>query len=114
MVENNAAQDHLVQILAADTTVPVRGFTTGRAKAHPVFGLESIAAELENGKWIFPCDEAGRCHPEVEALINEMLFYTPSGHTGDRLMGLYFAREVARELEGWAAMEAQNFSVSAR
>lgn len=95
-VENNAAQDFLLQFLKAGTAVPVRPFTTGRNKVHPEFGVESLAAEMAAGKWIIP-NRDGRMHPEVDALVNECLYYDPRAHTGDRLMSLWFAREAARQ-----------------
>ncbi len=38
-----------------------------------------------------------RLHPEVDAWVNEMLYYDPRSHTGDRLMASWFAREAARQ-----------------
>lgn len=96
IVENVAAQDFLVQFAQAGTAVPIRPFTTGRNKAHPEFGVESLATEMAGGKWIIPNDESGWVDPEVREWINEMLYYDPGAHTGDRLMGAYFAREGAR------------------
>lgn len=95
MVENNAAQDFILQFARAQSAVPVRSFTTGRNKAHPEFGVEGIGAEMANGKWIIPNDD-GDLHPEVDKWVNEMLYYDPSAHTGDRLMASWFAREGAR------------------
>lgn len=96
LVENNAAQDFLLQFLRAGTNVPVRPFTTGRNKVHPEFGVESLAAEMAAGKWIIP-NRDGKMHSEVEALVNEMLYYDPKSHTGDRLMSLWMSREAARQ-----------------
>lgn len=93
VVENNAAQDFIAQCAAA-RGVPVRPFTTGSNKAHPEFGVESLATEFANCKWIFPC--RGGMHPELDALITELLYYSASAHTGDRHMALWFAREGAR------------------
>jgi hypothetical protein len=95
VVENNAAQDFIVQFARATSAVPVRAFTTGRNKAHPEFGVESLAAEMASGKWIIP-NTNGRAHPEVETWIQELLFYDPAAHTGDRVMASWFAREGAR------------------
>lgn len=95
IVENNAAQDFILQFTRAAAAIPLRAFTTGRNKAHPEFGIESIGAELANGKWVIP-NRNGRCHPEIDAWINEMLFYDPRAHTGDRLMASWFAREGVR------------------
>lgn len=99
IVENNQAQDFLLQFAAEGISrATLRPFTTGRNKAHPEFGLEGVAVELNNGKWIIP-NRDGRFDPEVEAWIAEMLYYDPRKHTGDRLMASWFAREGCRVLE---------------
>lgn len=97
VVENNAAQDFIVQFTRQmpGPAVPMIPYTTGRSKAHPEFGVESIATEMANGKWKIP-NIGGRTHPEVRAWIDDMLFYSPDAHTGDRLMGCFLAREGVR------------------
>jgi len=95
IVENNAAQDFIRQFAIAGSAVPIIPFTTGRNKAHPEFGIESIATEMAQGKWRIP-NHNGRMHPEVSTWVDEMLFYSPAAHTGDRLMASWFAREGAR------------------
>ena len=65
-------------------------------KNHPQDGVEGIAAEMANSRWIIPCDTEGKPSPEIEAWIQEMLYYDPRGHTGDRLMASWFAREGSR------------------
>jgi hypothetical protein len=85
IVENNAAQDFVLQFARSAGALPMRPFTTGRNKAHPEFGVESLSAEMAMGKWTIP-NVDGQLHPEVEAWINEMLYYDPRAHTGDRLM----------------------------
>lgn len=96
IVENNAAQDFIRQFALARSSLPIQPFTTGRNKAHPEFGIESLAAELAAGKWVIP-NKSGICHPEIQAWIDEMLYYDPQAHTGDRLMASWFAREGARK-----------------
>lgn len=95
IVENNAAQDFIIQFARRDFAVPIRAFTTGRNKAHPEFGIESIAAEMAGRKWIIPNTD-GSLHPQLYEWVNEMLFYDPRAHTGDRLMASWFAREGVR------------------
>ena len=95
-VENNSSQEFILQFVRASSAIPVRPFTTGKNKAHPEFGIEGVAAEMAAGKWIIP-NRDGKMHSEVEALVNEMLYYDPKGHTGDRLMSCWFAREAARK-----------------
>lgn len=95
VVENNAAQDFIIQFAADRYAIPIVPFTTGRNKAHPEFGVESLAAEMAAGKWIIP-SKPGQDLREVDAWVQEMLYYQPGAHTGDRLMASWFAREGAR------------------
>lgn len=96
-VEDNAAQDFILQFTKGVSAVPVEPFTTGRNKAHPEFGVESLATEMANVKWIIPSRQGVPAHSELTAWINEMLYYDPNSHTGDRLMSAWFAREAARK-----------------
>lgn len=95
LVENNQGQDFIVQ-WAGNDGLPVLGFTTTAGKKFDEhFGIESLAVEMRNGGWVIP--SRGGVDPEVEAWIQEMLFYSPEAHTGDRLMASWFARECARQ-----------------
>lgn len=96
IVENNAAQHYIVQ-WARDShlAIPVHPFTTGRNKAHPEFGVESLGAEMAGGKWRIP-NVGGRVDDEIGEWITELLFYDPREHVGDRVMASWFAREGAR------------------
>jgi hypothetical protein len=97
IVENNAAQQYIVDMVNAATAIPVRPFTTGAQKAHPEFGVESLAAEFAGGKWIIPCGPDGKTRSrEIDAWLGELIGYDPQAHTGDRLMASWFAREGAR------------------
>lgn len=97
-VENNAAQDFLLQfaVEGADP-LPVVGWTTGANKHDEQFGVESLAVDFRNGLWMLPSGEDGSVEEdEVLALQNDLLFYSPHAHTPDRLMALWFARQAAR------------------
>ncbi len=101
VVENNGAQDYIRQF-AAETVGRIIPYRTGLQKADPRFGIEAIATELFNGKIALPCKSCSaepplqmQAHPEIEGLVAEMLDYSPSAHTGDRLMSLWLAREGA-------------------
>lgn len=86
-VENNAAQDFLLQwARECDRSLPVRAHTTGKNKADPVHGVESLFIELEQNGWLIPCDDAGKSPPEVEAWLQDIRQYSPETHTGDYLM----------------------------
>lgn len=101
IVENNGAQRFILQFSKVLSEAILWPYTTGKNKADPILGVEGIAVELQRGQWIFPCEMAPRAEgkpkflvdAEVEALVREMLFFDPKKHTGDRLMGLFFARE---------------------
>ena len=96
VVENNAAQDFLVQ-LATDKQLPITPHTTGRNKTHPTYGVESLSAEMSRGQWIIPCEITGECEKEIQEWIDQMLYYDPASHTGDHLMASWIAREGSRK-----------------
>ncbi len=99
IVEDNQAQDFILQFAREGSNVPVVPFTTTKRKHDPILGVEGLAIELFNGKWIIP-SEATKVAPHVDRFISEMLFFSPKAHTGDVLMAVYFAREYARKLLG--------------
>ena len=84
-VESNAAQAYIAQFLAAEG-VRVEAHATTKAKH---LGIETLAVEVERGSWIIP-ESPASC-----ALVREMISYSPVGHSGDRLMALWLAREAA-------------------
>jgi hypothetical protein len=101
VVENNAAQDFLIQWAKENhPDMPVISFTTGRNKLSTSFGVESIAAELADGKWLIPCREDLRASKPVTEWIMDMKKYDPQRHTGDVLMASWVAREYARAVQG--------------
>ena len=100
IVENNAAQDYILQFSNVMSRATVRGFRTGRNKADPVFGVAGMATEMEAGRWLIPISrKTRRIQPEVSEWINDMLYYNPKEHTGDRLMAAWLAREGCRQYE---------------
>ena len=97
VVENNGAQQYIIDMVGATHTVPIFPFTTGKQKANPDFGVESLAAEFHQGKWIVPCGKNGQSRSkEIDTWSEELVNYDPTAHTGDRLMASWFAREGAR------------------
>jgi hypothetical protein len=97
MVENNAAQDYLVQFAGELTTLPLRRHTTGMNKYSLAFGIESLGTEMDQGRWIIPCDQNLVPTPEVGEWLRECQAYVPSEHTGDRLIASWISRECARQ-----------------
>lgn len=95
-VENNAAQDFLLQFaLEGADPLPVVGWTTGANKHDEQFGVESLAVEMRNGLFVFPSGE-GTPPDEMQGLTNDLLFYDPQVHTPDRVMALWLARQAMR------------------
>lgn len=96
-VENNAAQDFLVQI--AEQIFPVQGVHTGgHNKNHEEYGVEAMAVDIRNGQWVMPSGLSGQDVPdEGKSLISELLHYDPDAHTGDRVMAMWIASEAARK-----------------
>jgi hypothetical protein len=109
-VENNAAQDFIIQWALERDSHPelqnrVRGlrihaFTTGSNKLNPFYGVESLAAELAGGRWVIPCERGTRrTDNQVAEWMTEVLDYSPEEHTGDRMMSGWFAMEACRAYE---------------
>lgn len=102
-VEDNGAQDYIVQmaqaaeVLKALGATPeelqqiiVRGATTTAKKRDLELGIPSLAGDFEMDRWDIPD------HWETEQLREEMLGWSPDAHTGDRLMALWIARDGLR------------------
>jgi hypothetical protein len=104
VVENNAAQRWILDIILnqadlapEDRRLPeLVPFTTGKNKAHPAFGVEGLAVEIDADKWLLPKTGAHQAVQQVEEMKGEALYYTRGAHTGDRLMAWWFAREGCR------------------
>ncbi len=101
MVENNAAQQFLIDM--CDGEVPVQGRHTGKNKHHEQFGVEALATELARNWWIMPSGRTGTgvdVPDEGKTLIEGMTVYDPETHTADHLMAMWIARECARDMCG--------------
>lgn len=99
-VESNAAQDFIRQLVTKESSIPVLPFTTDKAKIDPLFGVETLAVEMFNGKWIIPSKGGQPATKEIGHWITEMLHYQPDQHTGDRLMASWIAKQAASGLIG--------------
>lgn len=107
MVEGNAQQDYLLQILQTReileavgatpqeaTHLPkiVRPFITTERKRDPDVGIASMHADFEAQTWDVP-----ECF-EVEKWFRQALDYKPGRHTGDVLMASYFFWDEANRM----------------
>jgi hypothetical protein len=95
------SQDFIRQFIADEGIPVVAHTTTSKRKHSPEFGIEAVAAEMAASKWIFPSrDGTDRgMETEVHKLAQEMLYYSPDAHTGDRLAATWFARQLAHAEE---------------
>lgn len=111
-VESVAYQAALVKDLQEFTSVPVKAYNTGGEKFDPLIGINSLALDFENGKWILPYDKMdSRTITLVNVLVDEMLKFGPNVHTGDILMSLWFANTALREIEQRVSLDTSVRSV---
>lgn len=97
-VESNGAQRMIDEFATELTTLPITRHITGGGNKHNIqFGIESIAIELCNKKWVIPCDEDMRMNEEVANWITECIAYDPKQHLGDRLSASWICREAIRK-----------------
>lgn len=95
IVEDNASQKFILDFARRTSSVPVKPYTTtGKTFRSQEFGLESMAVEIANAKWIIP-NLNGQLSADLRAWVTELLYYDPNSHPGDRLMASWFAREGA-------------------
>ena len=99
VVEDNAAQVYIIQMLkdaaicqalgltpGETSDIRVRGRTTTKNRRDAELGIPGIASGIEMGRWDFPV------HDEVRHLRDEMKAWSPEAdHYGDRLMSLWHA-----------------------
>ena len=90
VVESNAAQSYLVQLLKGSTRIPVMSSVTrSGTKTSEDWGIPAMAIDIENGRWEFPALPSAP--GPVKELFDECVAYSPGSHTGDRLMSCYLA-----------------------
>lgn len=96
-VESNGYQVALKRDLQEFTNMPIKGYNTGKEKFDQMIGVNSLATEFENGKWILPYGNDPRTRQLIDILTDEMVKFG-KGHTGDILMALWFANTAMREI----------------
>lgn len=107
VVENNAQQDYLIQIVcngdimkavganeheAARLRGCIRPFTTTDKKSDPDVGIAGMASDFEACTWEIPD------YQETEKWFRQAIAYRPGVHTGDVLMASYFFWSEANRL----------------
>lgn len=122
LVENNAAQDYVVQLFEEEKIVSafatrgmdpeaykglhprVEGFTTGSDKHDPLLGIRGMTLEFEQKRWSIPE------HALTRTWAEEMLSFDPADHTGDILMAswLFFSATVKYRPKRLRALTGSN------
>lgn len=90
VLENVGAMDFIRHFVNDKKALPITTFTTGKGKASLEFWAEKMAAEMQQGHWVVP-NNGGHAHPEVVAWLNEVRYFDPANHTGDRMAAGLFA-----------------------
>ena len=105
--EDNGAQAFIIQMgreaVKGLNIVPMT--TTGSSKWDEIWGVESMAVEMYNGRWVLPSggwtpvedlSNLQGLNPDMSAFIEDMIFYRPDTHSGDYLMASWIGREGVR------------------
>lgn len=101
VVENNAAQDLLIQwaLEVGEASMPILPFVTGKQKADPMVGLPGMEVEFANESWV--CAMGAEHEPDCSCNFcawKKELASHPVGATQDIVMASWFAREAARAI----------------
>lgn len=98
IVESNGYQAALVRDMQEGTSLPIKGYATGGEKFDEEVGLNSLAVEFENNKWILPYSDKSPATKQImDELVDGMKRF-PNGHTADILMAVWFANGGLRQL----------------
>jgi hypothetical protein len=96
-VEENGGQSLLIDVISEIEAV--RPHHTGRNKHDIVNGVESLATEMDQGRWILPCSDNEVMGEEVGKFVKGCMSYDPTQpaeHTDDFLMAAWICREGMR------------------
>jgi hypothetical protein len=107
MVESNGYQKAIQIDLAEHTDLPIRAYSTGKEKYDIDIGLNSIAVEMENAKWILPYSDTDLNGRRLIDIFVDGCLNFPSGHTEDLLMATWFANAGLRSLTANAQGQQQ-------
>lgn len=114
-VENNGAQQMLLDFAEYLTCLPVRPHaTTGVNKHDFSHGVERMADEVRQGKWMIPCDDDLIPGEEIGKCIKACKIYDPGSHTPDHLMAWWICKEGIRLSPSAAAVAVEEFDFMTR
>jgi hypothetical protein len=97
-VETNGGVNLLMDVASDLECMAIsRHNTNGSNKWSIAHGVESLALELDQGKWLLPCDEKRIPNEAMGRAIKDCMTYNPKRHTGDFLMAWWICREAIRQ-----------------
>ena len=110
LVENNAAQDYLLQVLGNTDMLRVLGArdyhlnrlrvepftTTAKKKMDEQTGIRSMSVDFRQGRFVIPCDTNGVMSDHIYEWYNSLTDWDPLTHTNDILMASWLFSEMAR------------------
>jgi len=102
VVENNAAQDAIVQwaLEKGHASMPILPFATGKQKVDPMIGLPGMEVEFANNSWIVAMGNTEH-EPDCKCgfcVWKKEMGSHPVGEAADTVMASWFAREAARAI----------------
>jgi hypothetical protein len=100
LVEDNAFQASLVKDMKEISDAPIRGFTTTGEKFDEFIGINAMAVDFENNKFILPAKpDDPRTIDVFQKLKHGLVRFGPeAGHTSDFVMALWFAWTALRNI----------------
>ncbi len=98
-VEDNGVQQMFVDLAKEDLAgMRIVGLTTTANKWSPIVGIESMAIDFENRRWIVPSEATtGRAPEAAAAWLEALLQFSPREHTPDVVMASWIAVTAARD-----------------
>jgi hypothetical protein len=105
VVESNGAQSFLLHFSRdRGAHLPLESFATGRGEKSLQWLCERLAAEMAANRWIIPSIDGVPSTGELRALVRDLMVYSPTAHTPDRLAALLLATtaiETSAQRAGW-------------
>lgn len=110
-VETNGGVNLLMDVASDIECLAISRHNTNASNKHNIaHGVETLALELDQGRWLLPCDDKGVPPEKMAKAIYDCMSYSPKRHTGDYLMAWWICREAIRQSPAVApGMELPSF-----
>lgn len=97
-VETNGGVNLLMDVFSEGDCLAISRHNTNASNKHNIaHGVETLALELDQGRWMLPCDGNMVPPKHMEKAIYDCMSYNPKRHTGDYLMAWWICREAIRQ-----------------